>query len=44
MWFSGSSENLVVFSSTTFYFGTDQIFHHNYVYLRPTLRIDVFSY
>jgi len=24
MWFSGSSENLVVFSSSTFYFGTDQ--------------------
>jgi len=25
MWFSGSSENIMVFSSSTLYFGTDQI-------------------
>jgi len=50
MWFSVSSENLVFFSSTTLYFGPDQIrngchiFLANYVYLSPTLNIIVFSY
>jgi len=39
----------VVFSSSTFYFGTDQIgidcitiFEHNYVYFSPTPRINIF--
>jgi len=50
MWFSVSGENLVSSCSSTFYFGTDQIwlivttFEHNYVCVRPTLRINVLSY
>jgi len=33
MWFIGSCENLVVFSSSTFYLGTDQICidYHNFL-------------